>query len=130
MNTGVIDTSALVKFVLPEEHSDKVRRLIVLHQSSAVKLLASDYILVESANVLWKHARRNNLRIRTQSQVSRSSNRLKSNSFPGSASRRRIALCCRCQRRCVRRALCCLGYARDGSSHHRRRAAYPTFGER
>ena len=63
MNTGVIDTSALVKFVLPEEHSDEVRRLIVLHQSSAVKLLAPDYILVESANVLWKHVRRNNLRI-------------------------------------------------------------------
>lgn len=61
MKTGVMDTSALVKFVLPEDHSDAVRHLINRHQTSDLTLLAPDYILVESANVLWKYAQRNNL---------------------------------------------------------------------
>ena len=61
MNAGVIDTSALVKYVLPEEHSEYVRNLIILLQSSRLKLMAPDYALVESANVLWKHVQRNNL---------------------------------------------------------------------
>ena len=63
MNAGVIDTSVLVQFVLPEEHSDTVHRLIVLHQSSALRLIAPNYVLVESANVLWKHVSRNDLSI-------------------------------------------------------------------
>ena len=63
MNAGVIDTSALIKIVLPEEYSEKVRHLIVRHQSAAMKLMAPDYIVVECANVLWKHARRNELSV-------------------------------------------------------------------
>lgn len=63
MNAGVIDTSALVKFVIPEEHSGEASRLIELHQASRIRLIAPDYIMVESANVLWKHVRRNGLTV-------------------------------------------------------------------
>ena len=61
MKTGVIDTSALVKFVLPEDHSDVVRSLVARHRTSGLTLLAPDYILVESANVLWKYVQRDTL---------------------------------------------------------------------
>ncbi len=61
MTTGVIDTSALIKFVLPEDHSDTARNLIEQHISSVLELSAPEYILVEAANVLWKRVSRNDL---------------------------------------------------------------------
>ena len=61
MTTGVIDTSALIKFVLPEDHSDTARNLIEQHISSVLELSAPEYIFVEAANVLWKRVSRNDL---------------------------------------------------------------------
>ena len=61
MTTGVIDTSALIKFVLPEDYSDVVRNLIERHLSSTLEFSAPEYILVEAANVLWKRVSRNDL---------------------------------------------------------------------
>ena len=61
MTTHVVDTSALVKYVLPEQDSSVAERLIALHRTGVVDLIASQYILVESANVLWKQLQRRNL---------------------------------------------------------------------
>lgn len=61
MTTHVVDTSALVKYVLPEQDSSVAERLIALHRTGVVDLIAPQYILVESANVLWKQLQRRNL---------------------------------------------------------------------
>lgn len=61
MKAAVIDTSALVKYILPEDYSDIVRRIIGQHRSSLLELTAPEYILTESANVLWKSVVRDNL---------------------------------------------------------------------
>ena len=37
---AVIDTSALVKLALPEEHSDVVRRIISEHDGARLRLIA------------------------------------------------------------------------------------------
>ena len=60
MKSAVIDTSALVKYILPEDHSDTVHRLIGQHRSSSLELTAPEYILTESANVFWKSVVRDN----------------------------------------------------------------------
>ena len=62
MTSQVIDTSALVKYVLPEEDSSVVERLVASHRAGVVNLIAPEYVLVESANVLWKHLQRYNVR--------------------------------------------------------------------
>ncbi len=59
----VIDTSALVKLTVPEDHSDTVSDIASLHTSARIQLVAPDFVLLECANVLWKHARRDNLAI-------------------------------------------------------------------
>lgn len=61
--TAVIDASALVKLVLPEEHSDVLRRIIMEHDDARLRLIAPDFIFTECANVLWKHMRRGNFAI-------------------------------------------------------------------
>lgn len=61
MTTQAIDTSALVKYVLPEQDSSVAERLVALHCAGVVDLIAPQYILVESANVLWKQLQRRNL---------------------------------------------------------------------
>ncbi len=54
----VIDTSALIKFVIAEEYTDLVRQIVSLHESSEIQLIAPNFLLVECANVLWKNASR------------------------------------------------------------------------
>lgn len=61
MTSQVIDTSALVQYVLPEEASPVVEKLIAFHRAGIANLTAPAYILVESANVLWKHIQRRNV---------------------------------------------------------------------
>lgn len=61
MTSQVIDTSALVKYVLPEEDSPIVEKLIAFHHAGMTNLMAPEYVLVESANVLWKHLQRRSL---------------------------------------------------------------------
>ena len=57
---AVIDASALVKLVIPEEHSGIMRRIVSAYGRGEMRLLAPDFILTECANVLWRHARRGN----------------------------------------------------------------------
>ena len=61
MTSQVIDTSALVKYVLPEEDSPVAEKLVAFHRAGIANLMAPAYILVESANVLWKHIQRHNV---------------------------------------------------------------------
>ena len=61
MSSQVIDTSALVKYVLPEQDSSTVEKIVALHYDGTVNLMAPEYVLVESANVLWKHLQRHNI---------------------------------------------------------------------
>ena len=61
MTAQVIDTSALVKYVLPEPDSSIVEKLVAFHHAGMVNLMAPEYVLVESANVLWKHLQRRNI---------------------------------------------------------------------
>ena len=65
MTTYVIDTSALVKLVIPEDYSETVSDIAELHHTSQIQLIAPDIVLLECANVLWKHARRDNAPIPT-----------------------------------------------------------------
>lgn len=58
MTTYVIDTSALVKYVVAENHSNAVRAIVASHHSAAIRLIAPEFILAECANVLWKYIRR------------------------------------------------------------------------
>lgn len=58
MTAYVIDTSVLIKFVIPEEYTDIVRHIVSLHEASEIQLVAPDFLLVECANVLWKSALR------------------------------------------------------------------------
>ena len=62
MTTQAIDTSALVKYVLPEQDSSVAEKLVAFHRAGVVNLIAPEYVLVESANVLWKQLQRRNLR--------------------------------------------------------------------
>lgn len=61
MTSQVIDTSALVKYVLPEEDSPVVEKLVAYHRAGIANLMAPAYILVESSNVLWKQIQRHNV---------------------------------------------------------------------
>lgn len=54
----VIDASALVKLVVPEDDSDKMQALAALHRSGTIRLLVPDIVLTECANVLGRYARR------------------------------------------------------------------------
>ena len=54
----VIDTSALIKFVIAGEYTDLVRQIVSLHEAPEIQLIAPDFLLVECANVLWKDALR------------------------------------------------------------------------
>ncbi len=58
MTDYAIDTSALVKLVVPEDHSETVSEIALLHTTSAIQLIAPEFILLECSNVLWKYARR------------------------------------------------------------------------
>ncbi|MBI3756992.1 MAG: type II toxin-antitoxin system VapC family toxin [Deltaproteobacteria bacterium] len=54
----VIDASALVKLVVPEDDSDKMQALAALLRAGTIQLLTPDFALTECANVLGRYARR------------------------------------------------------------------------
>lgn len=54
----VIDASALVKLVIPEDDSEKMQALATLHRAATIRLLIPDFALTECANVLGRYARR------------------------------------------------------------------------
>lgn len=65
MNTSVIDTSVLIKYVVPEEQSSVVYGIIDAYRTAELRLIAPEYVMAECASVLWKYVRRNSLTIAT-----------------------------------------------------------------
>jgi predicted nucleic acid-binding protein len=53
----VADASVVVKWFVPEIHSDAARRLLAAHH----QYLAPDLLFAEAANTIWKKARRGEL---------------------------------------------------------------------
>jgi predicted nucleic acid-binding protein len=53
----VVDASVVVKWFVPEIHSDAARRLLVLPH----EYVAPDLLFAETANTIWKKIRRNEL---------------------------------------------------------------------
>ena len=57
MSIFVVDASVVVKWFVPEIHSDAARRLLVLPH----EYLAPDLLFAETANTIWKKIRREEL---------------------------------------------------------------------
>ena len=57
MSVVVVDASVVVKWFVPEIHSDAARRLLAAHH----QYLAPDLLFAEVANTIWKKARRGEL---------------------------------------------------------------------
>ena len=57
MSVFVIDASVVVKWFVPEIHSDAARRLLVI----AHEYVAPDLLFSETANTIWKKVRRKEL---------------------------------------------------------------------
>lgn len=57
MSVFVLDASVVVKWFVPEIHSDAARRLLVLPH----KYVAPDLLFAETANTIWKKIRREEL---------------------------------------------------------------------
>ena len=57
MSVFVVDASVVVKWFVPEVHSDAARRLLAL----AHEYVAPDLLFAETANTIWKKIRREEL---------------------------------------------------------------------
>ena len=57
MSVFVVDASVVVKWFVPEIHSDAARRLLVLPH----EYIAPDLLFAETANTIWKKIRRQEL---------------------------------------------------------------------
>lgn len=57
MSVFVVDASVVVKWFVPEIHSDTARRLLVLPH----EYVAPDLLFAETANTIWKKIRREEL---------------------------------------------------------------------
>lgn len=59
MSIFVVDASVVVKWFVPEIHSDAARRLLAM----AHEYVAPDLLFAETANTIWKKIRRNELTV-------------------------------------------------------------------
>ena len=57
MSVFVVDASVVVKWFVPEIHSDSARRLLAL----PLEYIAPDLLFAETANTIWKKIRREEL---------------------------------------------------------------------
>ena len=57
MSVFVVDASVVVKWFVPEIHSDAARQLLVLPH----EYIAPDLLFAETANTIWKKIRRQEL---------------------------------------------------------------------
>jgi predicted nucleic acid-binding protein len=61
MSTLVVDASVVVKWFIPEIHSDAARRLLGLRR----EYYAPDLLFAETANTIWKKIRRGEIDMRS-----------------------------------------------------------------
>lgn len=59
MSVFVVDASVVIKWFVPEIHSDTARRLLILHH----EYLAPDLLFAETTNTIWKKIRRGELKL-------------------------------------------------------------------
>lgn len=59
--TCVLDASAALPFVLPEENSLRVARIFDAVNDNAIRLVAPSFWRLECGNAIWKHVRRGTL---------------------------------------------------------------------
>jgi predicted nucleic acid-binding protein len=59
VSTYVVDASVVVKWFVPEVHSDRARRLL----DAAHEYIAPDLLFAETANTIWKKIRRQELTV-------------------------------------------------------------------
>lgn len=64
-NTLVVDASAAVKWILPEDGHEEALRIQEKYQDEEIDLIAPYLLLSEIANVLWKRKRRGDLDARS-----------------------------------------------------------------
>jgi len=65
MSVFVVDASVVVKWFLPEIHSDAARRLLTLPH----EYVAPDLLFAETANTIWKKIRRHELKAEEGQQL-------------------------------------------------------------
>ena len=65
MSVFVVDASVVVKWFVPEIHSDEARRLLVLPH----EYVAPDLLFAETANTIWKKIRRKELTAKEGQQL-------------------------------------------------------------
>ena len=65
MSVFVVDASVVVKWFVPEIHSDAARRLLVLPHG----YIAPDLLFAETASTIWKKIRRQELTIEEGQQL-------------------------------------------------------------
>src|SRR3712207_6811670 len=54
MNDLVVESGAVVKWLIDEPHLSKARLILRRHRAGAVHLHAPEFLLAEVGNVLWK----------------------------------------------------------------------------
>jgi predicted nucleic acid-binding protein len=59
VNVYVVDASVVVKWFVPEIHSDRARRLLTARH----EYIAPDLLFAETANTIWKKVRRKELTV-------------------------------------------------------------------
>lgn len=67
MTRYVVDASVVVKWFIPEIHSADALRYL----DDAIELWAPDLLLPETANILWKKVRRNEIGLDTARRIAR-----------------------------------------------------------
>jgi predicted nucleic acid-binding protein len=78
MSVFVVDASVVVKWFVPEVHSDAARRLLKLPH----RYLAPDLLFAETANAIWKKVRRTELTGEQGQEIVRDIGRIAVESVP------------------------------------------------
>jgi predicted nucleic acid-binding protein len=53
----VVDSSVVIKWIVPQAYSEKAEEVLVAYQAGELKLLAPDLLNAEVGNILWKYHR-------------------------------------------------------------------------
>jgi predicted nucleic acid-binding protein len=78
MNSLVFDCNVVIKWYVPEVHTDKGQKILDTYVNGKIQLQAPDLIHAELANVLWKKNRLEGLEIEKAKRILRSFEELES----------------------------------------------------
>ncbi len=57
MKDLVIDSSVVIKWIVPQAYSEKAEEVLIAYQTGDLRLLAPDLLNAEVGNILWKYHR-------------------------------------------------------------------------